>query len=119
MVYMTPNDVYVADLAAAAAPGSYIGIGQPLYISGTGFPLTEELRVSIYIVLTDTVTNEIIAVKDITSSVTNWFDSETIVIAALPPPPDGDGTTWLAVGGFDPAETTHHSAKELIYAVGP
>jgi len=108
-VFISPNDIEVTSTIPAAS----VSVGATVQLIGTSFPVQPELALSIYIVKIGS-DNRIVAVQNITADST-VIDSTTIEISSMPSPPTGElGVNyWLAVAGFDPAETVRRTAIEV------
>lgn len=105
-VYMSPNDFEVTEIQplGGGAPIVDADVGDGIDIIGTSFPTSEELKVSVFIIKTDTSGN-VVAVKNI-SDIATFINSTTIRIDSLPTPPteEYDINYWIAVGGFHPED---------------
>ena len=105
-IYLSPNDVLVSHLwDAGGVETTDFSAGQVVRIIGENFPITDELRVSVYIVKLD-LEERISAVKDITAA-TVLVSSTEMMIASIPAPPTGlPGNYYIAVSSVSASTKT-------------
>lgn len=114
-VYMNPNSMLVTEFRNSANAVIVNGAaGIELRIIGEHFPITEELKPSVFIIRL--VDGRISAVRNITEfcEVTS---STLITIAELPTPPGPNGLYHIAVGGFHPGtdDTERETSKSFTF----